>query len=39
MEKEHPLLQSYHEYIKSTLDYRIAIIGQVDAGNENPYIL
>ncbi|MFB9860546.1 GTPase domain-containing protein [Salinicoccus siamensis] len=32
MEKEHPLLESYHEYIKSTLDYRIAIIGQVDAG-------
>ena len=32
MEQSHPLVMAYHEYIESTIDYRIAVLGQVDAG-------
>ncbi|WP_031547015.1 GTPase domain-containing protein [Salinicoccus luteus] len=32
MEQSHPLVMAYHEYIESTIDYRVAVLGQVDAG-------
>ncbi|WP_342388298.1 GTPase domain-containing protein [Salinicoccus bachuensis] len=32
MEQSHPLIMAYHEYIESTIDYRVAVLGQVDAG-------
>lgn len=32
MSVEHPLVEDYFEYVKRSIDYRIAVIGQVDAG-------
>lgn len=32
MSAEHPLVKSFHKYIESTIDYRIGVLGQVDAG-------
>lgn len=32
MADQHPLVEDYFEYVKSTIDYRIAVAGQVDAG-------
>lgn len=32
MEQRHPLIMAYHDYIESTIDYRVAVLGQVDAG-------
>ncbi|MFC3419461.1 GTPase domain-containing protein [Salinicoccus hispanicus] len=32
MEQHHPLIMAYHEYIEATIDYRVAVLGQVDAG-------
>ena len=32
MSHEHPLVEDFFEYVKSSIDYRIAVIGQVDAG-------
>lgn len=32
MPDQHPLVEDFFEYVKSTIDYRIAVIGQVDAG-------
>ncbi|GAB3067602.1 GTPase domain-containing protein [Salinicoccus sesuvii] len=30
--ERHPLVTAYHDYIQSTIDYRVAVLGQVDAG-------
>ena len=32
MSVEHPLVEDFFEYVKRSIDYRIAVIGQVDAG-------
>lgn len=32
MSDQHPLVDDFFEYVKSSIDYRIAVIGQVDAG-------
>lgn len=29
---EHPLVNAFHKYVESTIDYRIGVLGQVDAG-------
>lgn len=29
---DHPLVKAFHGYIENTIDYRIGVIGQVDAG-------
>ncbi|MCG1010441.1 GTPase domain-containing protein [Salinicoccus sp. ID82-1] len=30
--ERHPLIMAYHQYVESTIDYRVAVLGQVDAG-------
>lgn len=32
MSDQHPLVEDFYEYVRSSIDYRIAVIGQVDAG-------
>lgn len=32
MAPEHPLVKAFHEYVENTIDYRIGVLGQVDAG-------
>lgn len=32
MSYQHPLVEEFFEYVKSSIDYRIAVAGQVDAG-------
>lgn len=32
MVAEHPLVKSFHKYVEGTIDYRVGILGQVDAG-------
>ena len=32
MADQHPLVDEFFEYVKSSIDYRIAVVGQVDSG-------
>lgn len=32
MTQQHPLVEEFYDYIRGTIDYRIAVAGQVDAG-------